>query len=296
MSKYTEACCKICKSSRVSPLYRSQRYGFSVGRCGDCGLSFVLDQIDPAQLKKMYSDKEGFKHFNDAMINEKVYNRHDMALQEIRQWLQETTNFPRLLDVGAGSGEFLNMAREFGFEIEGNEISEEAISIAEQRYDIALRPQPLEKDERTDFFDVVTMWGLIEHVVEPLSILNQAFRLLRGGGILYIYTPVWCLYDDIGLGFSRFCGWTRLLDRRITLAHLQLFSIGAMHKVLTAIGFDLLKTDIVCEYNLPVTAYLESLGIPEGIKNSLAVFLAQLIDRNLFFRNNMRVFSRKPVA
>ena len=140
------------------------------------------------------------------------------------------------------------------------------------------------------------MWGLIEHVLDPLSILKQAFRLLRGGGILYIYTPVWCLYDEIGLGLAQFCGWTRLLDRRITLAHLQLFTIGAMHEILTAIGFELCRMEVVCEYNLPVAAYLESLGVPTRVRSRFTAALNWLIDRGLFFRNNMRVFCRKTFA
>jgi len=50
----------------------------------------------------------------------------------------------------------------------------------------------------------------------------------------------------------------------------------------------------VCEYNLPVTAYLESLGAPTTVRSRLAAALDWLIDRGLFFRNNMHVFSRKP--
>jgi len=202
----------------------------------------------------------------------------------------------RLLDIGAGSGEFLNQAREFGFEVYGNELSNAAIGSARQQYGISLSPMPLEQEPRTAFFDVVTMWGLIEHVLDPLSIIKQAFRLLRSGGILYIYTTVWCLYDDIGLGLAQFCGWTRLLDRRITLAHLQLFSKEAMRKALAAIGFELCRMDVVCEYNFPVTTYLESLGVPTRVRSSFTAALGWLIDRGLFFRNNMRVFCRKPLA
>jgi SAM-dependent methyltransferase len=290
----TTPACKLCGSNWITKLYTSQRYTFKVGRCRQCGLTFVLDQIGLAALKEMYSDEEDFLGFTNAVSNEKVWRRHDKVLCEIRQWLEMSERVPRLLDVGAGSGHFLNRARQSGFEIYGTELSEAAVAFAHQRYDITLSLQPLEQDPRTAFFDVITMWGLIEHVLDPLSMLKQAFRLLRSGGILYIYTPVRCLYDDTGLWLARLSRWTQLLDRRITLAHLQLFSVSTIHKILTAIGLEMLKADTVCEYNLPTSAYLQSLGVPSWGSNTMAALLNQLIDRGLFFRNNIRVFCRKP--
>ena len=43
-----------------------------------------------------------------------------------------------------------------------------------------------------------------------------------------------------------------------------------------------------------MTAYLESLGAPTTVRSRLAAALDWLIDRGLFFRNNMHVFSREP--
>jgi 2-polyprenyl-3-methyl-5-hydroxy-6-metoxy-1,4-benzoquinol methylase len=256
----------------------------------------VLDKINERELKDMYSDDSSFERFSNMMDNEKVSKRHLDALHLLEQLLPPGTISPKIFDVGAGSGAFLYQARECGFEVYGNEFSDAAIRMAHEKYGIALSPLPIEQDQRAGVFDVITMWGLIEHVLDPLSMIRQAFRLLRGGGILYIYTPVWCLYDDIGLRFAQFCGWTRLLDRRITLAHLQLFSTEAMRKTLAAIGFELCRMEVVCEYNLHVTAYLESLGVPARVRSSFAAALEWLMDRGLFFRNNMRVFCRKPLA
>jgi 2-polyprenyl-3-methyl-5-hydroxy-6-metoxy-1,4-benzoquinol methylase len=259
-------------------------------------LTFVLDPIAEGQIKEMYADKQSCERFSELISNAKVRDRHKRVLCETREFMLESPGPARIFDVGAGSGEFLNQAREFGLEIDGNEISKEAIRITQERYGIALRHQSLEEDERTAFFDVVTMWGLIEHVMDPLSVLKQAVRLLRSGGILYIYTPVWCLYDVIGLKLAQLLGWTRLLDRRITLAHLQIFSAKAMRTILEAIGLELCKMEVVCEYNFPVTTYLESLRVPVRIRSVLAALIDWLIDRGLFFRNNMRIFCRKPLT
>jgi hypothetical protein len=77
---------------------------------------------------------------------------------------------------------------------------------------------------------------------------------------------------------------------------LQIFSAKAMRTILEAIGLELCKMEVVCEYNFPVTTYLESLRVPVRIRSVLAALIDWLIDRGLFFRNNMRIFCRKPLT
>ena len=293
--------CKICESRNLTILYRSRKYPFDVGRCANCGFVSVLQEIPESQLREMYSDEQSFHDFANAMDNDKVRARHRQALDEIQVILNVAPSNsasqprPRLFDVGAGSGEFLKSAQDAGFEVYGNEFSVPAIRMAREKYNIHLSSDSLEQDTRANYFDVITMWGLIEHVWHPRLLLEHAFRLLRTEGILYIYTPVWCLYDDIGLWSARISRgrWTRLLDRRITLAHLQLFSQSTLENALARAGFDILSIEVVCEYNLPVAAYLKSLGVPAQVQGGLTWVLNQLIDHGLFFRNNMRVFCRK---
>lgn len=292
----TQVSCKLCRNDRVKVLYQSRRYGFHVGRCPGCGLTFVLDRPTEEQLKEMYGDEQSFERFSHLVSNAKVRDRHARTLREIRQFMLDSPVPARLFKVGTGSGEVLSQGREFGFEVYGNELSDAAIRIVRERYGDLLSQLPLEQEGHGDFFDVITMWGLLEHVLDPLSVLKDAFRVLRPRGIAYIYTPAWCPYDNIGLWFALLGRQTLLLDRRITLAHLQLFSTQAIRKALAAIGFELLRMDVVCEYNLPVTAYLESLGVPTTVRSPLTAALDWLIDRGLFFRNNMRVFCRKPLT
>ena len=287
--------CKICSARTVRHLYRSQRYGFQVGRCTRCGLTFVMDKIDESELKDMYADDSSFERFSNQMENEKVSRRHLNALHLFRELLPADMCSPRIYDVGAGSGAFLHQARGYGFEVHGNELSESAIRMAHEKYGISLSPILLEQDQWSDAFDVITMWGLIEHVLDPVTVLQSAFDALCRGGILFIYTPVWCRYDEIGLNLARLGHWTRLLDRRITKAHLNLFSAEGMKVCLSTIGFEIINYQKVCEYNLPISAYLESLGVTISLRRPISRALDCLIDRGLFFRNNMRVFCRKPI-
>jgi len=64
----SEVCCKLCGNDRVTSLYQSKLYGFRVGRCPACGLTFVLDRIAEGQLKEMYDDEQSFEPFSDLMV------------------------------------------------------------------------------------------------------------------------------------------------------------------------------------------------------------------------------------
>lgn len=290
--------CRLCHGHDLKTLYISKRYSFEVDRCRTCGLISVRNPPSEDALRDMYSDDKSFQHFAEMMQNDKVRLRHQRALLEIKTMLGATStdsssSLSRLFDTGAGAGDFLSEARKAGFEVYGNEFSTSAIQLAWEQYRIRLDSGSLEQDDRRDYFDAVTMWGLLEHVREPMDVLAQATRLLRPGGVLYIYTPVWCMYDQLGLMSARATHWTRLLDRRITTAHLQLFPRATLEWACGCVGLQVNKVDVVCEYNLPVVAYLESLGVPSWARNILGRAVDQLIDRNLFFRNNMRVFCRK---
>ena len=136
------------------------------------------------------------------------------------------------------------------------------------------------------------MWGLIEHVIDPAAVLQAAFDALSSGGILFIYTPVRCGYDEIGLSLAQVGHWTRLLDRRITKAHLNLFSAEGMKVCLSTIGFEIVHFRKVCEYNLPISAYLESLGVTTSLCRPISRALDCLIDRGFLPKQYARLLSQ----
>jgi len=191
----------------------------------------------------------------------------------------------------------LAQARTAAYDVSGNELSDAAIRLAHERFNLELSPLPLEHDPRAGTYDVITMWGVLEHLLDPLSALKGAFRLLRSGGLLYVYTPTWCLYGRYRAYLSSDCTCVAAPRPTGHVAHLQLFSAQTMRKTMRLIGFEIVRMEEVCEYNLPVAAYLESLGVSSGRQLGFAsAILNQMIDRRLFFRNNMRVFCLKPAS
>ena len=85
----------------------------------------------------------------------------------------------RVLDVGAGRGEFLFYLKRKGWQIEGTQISEAAISAAKKRYGILLKPLCLPSAKELGAFDLVTYWHTFEHLTNAREHVAQLRDLLR---------------------------------------------------------------------------------------------------------------------
>jgi len=141
----------------------------------------------------------------------------------------------KVLDVGCGNGSRLVRLRALGWEVDGQEVDPEAAAEARR---ISGAPVYLGRLEQAEFpdglFDVVTMSHVIEHVHDPVALLQECRRILKSSGILVITTPN---ADSYGQGrFGAF--WRGLEPPR----HLHLFSRRTLNDAATRAGFSRCET------------------------------------------------------
>jgi hypothetical protein len=132
-------------------------------------------------------------------------------------------------------------------------------------------------------------------VLQPADLLQHATRLLAPGGVLLVYTPVWCSYDFVTSWLARLTAGavSRPIDRRINAAHLQIFPYQTLRGLLARQRLTVRHSRRLCEYNLPVHNYLYSMGVGGTIGSLIGRTVSALIGSNLFFRNNQRVLAVK---
>jgi 2-polyprenyl-3-methyl-5-hydroxy-6-metoxy-1,4-benzoquinol methylase len=251
--------------------------------------------------------EEDLTAFYEGM-DESFFNIADVSSQSIRlQRISEIekltqgsrgTTKRKILDVGAGSGLFLYIAQEHGFDVFGTEFSPELCERARVKYGIKLDPGPLEQNRNDGFYDVLTLWDVIEHLQDPKAVVQECYRLLGPNGIVGIDTPcVDGLYDKIAMLVYKLSRGkiSTLLDRRLSKAHLQIFSEELLNNLLRETGFAILESRRICEYSLPVERYLQQMRIEnQALRSLMAMPLRFLIRHNLFFRNKVLVYATRP--
>jgi 2-polyprenyl-3-methyl-5-hydroxy-6-metoxy-1,4-benzoquinol methylase len=97
----------------------------------------------------------------------------------------------KILDIGCGQGGFLNTMKKNGWETYGVELSKEACEFARQNYGLEniKNEDLLSIDFPDNYFDVVTLWHVLEHLREPLYTLKKIYKILKKDGILIIESP-----------------------------------------------------------------------------------------------------------
>jgi len=116
----------------------------------------------------------------------------DLTIQKYRELLGQfgaTAKNRRVLDVGCGSGFFLETAKKAGWQAIGTEFGNESIAHCREKDIEVYEGDILRIDLPKESFDVITSFEVIEHLSDPKSHIQRLYELLAPGGILYITTP-----------------------------------------------------------------------------------------------------------
>jgi len=139
---------------------------------------------------------------------------------------------PRLLDVGCSSGALLRVAKECAYDASGAEPATKAADSA-RALGFEVFPGFLQDASLPDnHFDVITLFEVIEHLLEPQELLLEILRILKPGGVLLIGTgnaDSWTV-DFMGADWEYF-------DIRSHGGHISFFNPKSMARLTEQCGF-----------------------------------------------------------
>lgn len=185
--------CPLCQYKSEMKI-KSNVNGSNILLCPNCTLEFMYPQTSDEELSKIYSNQNyptcnfdnGIEENPMTLMKRKTFNG---ILKKILPYCSNGN----LLDIGCSSGLLLEEAKLFGFEPYGIEISEYASGIAKKRMgNDRIHNGILETSNfNKNFFNVITMIDVIEHVRNPIEILKNVKNILNstGGGYILITTP-----------------------------------------------------------------------------------------------------------
>lgn len=188
--------CPVCKTSHISTWSRAHDYEyFSVPgeyqyyHCEDCLTIFIhplpVDQLNQIYPSNYYSFVSSSKNLV-ARIKEWMDNIH---FKKILKHIQGDQL--HILDVGGGTGWLLSNLKKTEPRISFTQvvdINEEAGEIA-RKDGHAYFEGTIEKFQTDKKFNLILMLNLVEHVADPLALMEKAAELLALGGIILVKTP-----------------------------------------------------------------------------------------------------------
>lgn len=251
--------CCLCGNKKFKKIYylydkanNIKKY-FTLVQCEKCGVMFVNPQPSFKELEKHYSNKyyslgiiKELKDSRKVRLRKYLYDLYFNSLNKngffkilfspIKNYLRGSIIKPKtkLLDVGSGSGQFLYEMKNFGLDVFGvepsnfNKENSKKHGLKIKNNDLISAKFPKE------FFDLITMNQVLEHVSNPPEIIKEIYRILNKKGTLIIAVPN---KDSLAHKFFKE-DWYQLDVPR----HLFHFSEKILIKKLSDRGFKIKKT------------------------------------------------------
>ena len=204
---------------------------FKVFQCHGCGSRFIHPRPTVAELVSFYPDDYHAYHEDHGGFAAALVAMRDRT--RARQYQHLASSRPiRLFDVGTGDcRHFQALLRHAEFEFAGVEIKPEMVQAARDRgFDVHEGTlEDMDLSGHQERYDLVTMYQLVEHVLDPGSLFAKAAVLLKPGGWALGQLP--CMDSLERRLFGRH--WAGYHFPR----HLQMLTKRGLRTLLTRAGF-----------------------------------------------------------
>jgi len=156
----------------------------NICKCITCGYVFDNPRPSAIEIEAYYSSPSKY----DGWL--------EMESERVALWKRRLKKINRhkktgtILDIGTGIGQFLWVAKDCFTKCYGTEVSDSAVDIAREKYKLDVIKGNIEEiDFKGIVFDNITLFHVLEHVPNPLTVINKCYELLDDDGVLFIAVP-----------------------------------------------------------------------------------------------------------
>jgi len=187
--------CPICSSKKFEPALTVRE--IAIRRCSDCDL-YYNDRM-PVDTGDLYSDDHYLPVAKQSYLSIVDYRKRRFGTErlDLIESVIGSAKGKKVLDMGCGTGWFLYLARERGFDVVGVELGDELREFTKAELKIPIFKTLADVNEKVD---VITMFDLIEHVENPVALINECKAKLNPGGIILAFTPQ---YDSLAFHVAK---------------------------------------------------------------------------------------------
>ncbi|MCO4781103.1 MAG: class I SAM-dependent methyltransferase [Candidatus Cloacimonetes bacterium] len=203
-------------------------------QCNNLDCSHIFASLIPKNLTHILSKTDS------SVIQEPKIHRL-AQIGQVLSTLTQDVDIKTCLEIGAGAGEQVAVALEFGLDVSAVEIRDSYCANLKKTFDINVYNQSIEDMEFQDSYDLVLMGDVLEHVIDPISLLKNLKKLISCNGKLWISTP------NFESAMSRLCKTQDPMWQ--VCEHLQYFSKKSICYAFDQMGFKLVEYKSSFQYN-----------------------------------------------
>jgi len=231
--------CPSC--GNLDSAFQRTMAGHALNKCLQCGAVFCTAVLGPAETRatyaRLYAAGGEFQRHRDEVgrvrraLESGTLLTVGWARKEFFRRVPAVPGRDRLLDIGCGTGLFLVAAAQRGWDVQGVDVSEEAVALGGSVHGLDVRARPVEEIDTEGLrFSAVTAWEVLEHLAEPRRFLASMPRLLRPGGVFAGSVPDYSRKryrygEDLGLS-------------SVPPVHVSFWDPGSIRELLLRAGLD----------------------------------------------------------
>lgn len=232
IDKYFEdVSCYNCGHKEISSDFVVNK--FRHVRCKNCNMVYVNPRLKETITHDLYNEKPYTEFYKIKLIPSIDYRKNVLG---VRKYEQINSNFEKpgkVLDIGCGIGEVLSVFNENGWDCTGIEFNEFAADFAKKTFDLNIINRSIYDFDGTEQYDLIMLWGVLEHFYDPNKVLNKIHELLKDDGILLLEVPS---ADSVLVRYYE--QTSKMVDRIIEGdRHIMLFSVRGFLEMTDKAGF-----------------------------------------------------------
>jgi 2-polyprenyl-3-methyl-5-hydroxy-6-metoxy-1,4-benzoquinol methylase len=188
--------CPVCNQEKNKIFLESEDFSlsnekFNVVECLTCNFLYTNPRPFEKNLGKYYINESYISHTDNkkGLFNFLYQNIRQYAIKTKTQLLIKSSQTKKHLDIGCGTGDFLNSCKNKNIECVGIEPSDIARNKGIEKYNLNIKKNTDLKQFEENSFQSVSMWHVLEHVYEPNQTILDLKKIITANGTLIIAVP-----------------------------------------------------------------------------------------------------------
>ncbi len=206
--------CPVCNSKKLEDRLQLNdeflsKKTFVIQKCGECGFLFTNPRPKKDQISAYYKSEDYISHSNksNGLFASLYQLSRKINLSAKYSIISRHSKNGKALDIGSGTGHFLNYLQKKKWNVQGIEPDENAAKFARANFNLQIDSEKELSVLEKKSFDLISMWHVLEHVHDLNQRMTEIRELIKQDGLVILalpnpesfdakhYVKFWAAYD-----------------------------------------------------------------------------------------------------